>query len=113
MPVLATILNIILGFLWFVEIAILVWVVLSWILLFSQRSKARWRYRGLFGALEQIDHFLRLFLAPFLRLARRILPQRILPREWQFIDFSPLIVLLMIALLRAILVWAYGRILLG
>lgn len=113
MPVVAAIFRVVLGFLQFVEIAIFIWVILSWILLFSQRSKARWRYRGLFHFLEQVDHFLRLFLGPFLRLARLILPPRILPREWRFIDFSPLVVLLMIFLLRALLVWIYGLILTG
>ncbi len=111
MPVLATIFSIILGLLRFIEIALLVWVVLSWILLLSQRSKARWRYRGLFGALEQIDSFLRLLLGPFLRLARKILPPRRMPREWQMIDLSPLVLVLIIVLLRAILVWVWGRIL--
>ena len=113
MPVIDTIFTIILGILRFIEIALLVWVVLSWILLLSQRSKARWRYRGLFNALEQIDSFLRLLLGPFLRVARKILPQRRMPREWQMIDLSPLVLVLLIVILRAILVWAYGRILLS
>jgi hypothetical protein len=110
-PVLATIFNIILGILWFIEVALIVWVVLSWILLLSQRSKARWRYRGFFHFLEQLDGFLRIILGPFLRLARMILPQRRMPREWQRIDLSPLIVILMIVILRAILLWAFSRIL--
>lgn len=113
MNVVATIFMIILGLLRFIEIALIVWVVLSWILLFTQRSKARWRYRGLFHALDQIDHVLRLLLGPFLRLARKILPQRRMPREWQFIDLSPLILILMIVILRAILLWAYSRILMA
>lgn len=111
MPVIATIFSIVLGFLQFVIYALLVWVILSWILLFTRHSSARWRYRGLFHALDQIDYFLRMFLGPFLRLARRILPPRILPREWQFIDFSPIVVVLMIVIVRALLVWLYGLIL--
>jgi hypothetical protein len=110
-PVLATIFNILLGLLWFIQVALIVWVVLSWILLLSQRSKARWRYRGLFGFLEQLDSVLRIILGPFLRLARKILPQRRMPREWQMIDLSPLVVILMIVILRAILIWAFSRIL--
>ena len=112
MIVLGTIFRIIDGFLWFLLIAIFVWVILSWINVFSQRSSARWRYRGLFAVLDSIDHFLRLFLSPFLRLARKIVPPRIMPREWSFLDLSPLVLSLLIVILRAILAWAYSRILL-
>jgi len=45
MIVLATVYRIIDGFLDFILIAILAWVILSWISVFSQRSSARWRYR--------------------------------------------------------------------
>jgi uncharacterized protein YggT (Ycf19 family) len=108
MPVLLTIFSIIFGILRFFEIALFVWVVLSWILFFTQRSKSRWRYRQLFSILEQLEGLL---LGPLLRLARRILPPRILPREWQMIDLSPIIVLLLIELLRALLSWGLGFIL--
>lgn len=111
MIVLATIFRIVDGFLGFVLIAIFVWVVLSWVNAFSQRSSARWRYRRLFEFLATIEHYLRLFLSPMLRVARKVVPQRIMPREWAFIDLSPLILSLIIVLLRAILAWAYSRIL--
>lgn len=111
MIVLATIYRIIDGFLDFILIAILVWVILSWVSVLSQRSKARWRYRRIFSFLETIEHFLRLFLSPMLRVARRIVPQRIMPREWAYLDLSPLILSLLIVLLRAILAWAFSRIL--
>ena len=92
MIVLKTVYQLIDGFLDFILIAILVWVILSWIMFFL-RSSARWRYRRIFSFLEMIEHFLRLFLSPMLRLARKIVPQRIMPREWAFIDLSPLILL--------------------
>jgi len=111
MPVLLTIFSIIFGILRFFEIALFVWVILSWILFFTQRSKSRWRYRQLFSILEQLEGLLRLLLGPLLRLAKRILPPRILPREWQMIDLSPIIVLLLIELLRALLSWGLGFIL--
>ena len=111
MIVLSTIYQIIDGFLGFILIAILVWVVLSWISVLSQRSSSRWRYRRLFSFLETVEHFLRVFLSPMLRLARRIVPPRIMPREWAFLDLSPLILSILIILLRAILTWAFSRIL--
>jgi hypothetical protein len=110
--VLATIFRIVDGFLDFILIAIFVWVVLSWVSVLSQRSSARWRYRRLFDFLGMVEHFLRVFLSPMLRVARKIVPPRIMPREWQFIDLSPLILSVLIVLLRAILAWVYGRILL-
>ncbi len=111
MIVLATIFRIVDGFLDFILIAIFIWVVLSWVSVLSQRSSARWRYRRLFDFLETIEHFLRLFLSPMLRVARKIVPSRIMPREWAFIDLSPLILSILIVLLRAILAWVYSRIL--
>lgn len=112
MIVLATIFRIVDGFLDFILIAIFVWVVLSWVSVLSQRSSVRWRYKRLFDFLETIEHFLRLFLSPMLRVARKIVPPRIMPREWAFIDLSPLILSILIILLRAVLAWVYSRILL-
>ncbi|HEY8712160.1 MAG TPA: hypothetical protein VIM68_04765, partial [Thermoanaerobaculia bacterium] len=66
-----------------------------------------------FSFLETIEHFLRLFLSPMLRVARKIVPQRIMPREWAFLDLSPLILSILVILLRAILAWIFGRILLS
>lgn len=111
MIVLTTVYQIIQGFLDFVLIAIFVWVVLSWISLFAERGRARWRYRRLFNFLDAVEHFLRLFLSPMLRIARKIVPQRIMPREWAFIDLSPLVLSILIVLLRAVIAWIFGRIL--
>ena len=111
MIVLGTIYRIVDGFLDFILIAIFVWVILSWVSVLSQRSSARWRYRRLFEFLAMIEHFLRLFLSPMLRLARKIVPPRIMPREWAFIDLSPLILSVLIVLLRAVLAWGWSRIL--
>lgn len=113
MIVLNTVFSIVVGFLDFILIAIFVWVILSWITVFSQQSKVRWRYRGFFSFLETIEGYLRLFLSPMLRVARKIVPPRIMPREWAFIDLSPLVLSLLIIILRAVLVWVYGRILIS
>ena len=112
MIVLSTIFQIVFWFLDIILYAIFAWVILSWVSVLSQRSSARWRYRRLFDVLAAIEHFLRLFLSPMLRVARKIVPPRIMPREWAFIDLSPLILSILIILLRAILAWVYGRILL-
>ncbi len=113
MIVLGTVYQIIQGFLDFILIAIFIWVVLSWISVFTQRSSVRWRYKRLFDLLETIEHYLRLFLSPMLRVARKIIPQRIMPREWAFIDLSPLVLSLLIVLLRAIVAWVFSRILIA
>ncbi len=112
MIVLSTVFQIVFWFLDIILYAIFIWVILSWVSVLSQRSSARWRYRRLFDFLEAIEHFLRMFLSPMLRLTRKIVPPRIMPREWAFIDLSPLILSILIILLRAVLAWVYGRILL-
>lgn len=92
--------DILLGVLEFLLIA---WVVLSWILFFASRSSWRWRYRGLFGALEAISGFLSRALSPLLAPFRKLLP----PWKSGGIDWSPLLLLLLIYFLRTFLRMAF------
>lgn len=78
---------------------VIVWVILSWILFFMRQSKFRWRYRGFFHVLEQLDDlFTRMtwpFLKPFRRMLRKV--------DTRGIDWSPLLLLLAIFVLRNLL----------
>ena len=78
---------------------IFVWVIISWILFFASQSSFRWRYRGFYNILTQLnDIFTRItypFLRPFRRLLRRI--------DTAGIDWSPLLLLLVIYLIRGLL----------
>ena len=86
---------------------ILVWVIISWILFFARQSSFRWRHRQVFGILEQLDDiFSRMtypFLVPFRRMLRGV--------NTAGIDWSPLLLILAIVLLRGLLIALYGAIL--
>lgn len=107
MPFLAVFLNALLWILAVLEWVIIVWVVLSWILFFLRDSKFRWRNRGFYQVLAQLDDiFTRMtypFLAPFRRLLRRV--------NTAGIDWSPLLLLLCIFILRGLIQATYGAIL--
>lgn len=92
-----------------IEWMIFAWVILSWILFFTRQSKFRWRYPQFFHVLEQLDDILSRMTRPFLRPFRRLL-RRV---DTGGIDWSPLLLLLCIFILRGLVVIAYGRILLG
>src|SRR5687768_13417276 len=88
---------------------ILIWVVLSWILFFARQSSFRWRHKQFYSILEQLDDvFSRMtypFLWPFRRMLRRV--------NTAGIDWSPLLLILAIVLLRGLLAALYRSILLG
>lgn len=92
--------DIILSILYFL---ILVWVILSWVLFFMSRSQVRWRWRGLFVALEAINEFLSRALSPVLAPIRKLLP----PWKTGGIDWSPLVLLLIIYFLRTFMRMAF------
>jgi len=81
---------------------VFVWVIISWILFFASQSSVRWRYHGFYNVLNQLnDIFSRMthpFLRPFRRLLRRV--------DTAGIDWSPLLLLLVIYLIRRLLIAA-------
>lgn len=87
---------------------IFAWVLLSWILFFLRQSKFRWRYRGFFGALEQLNDIFERMTRPFLRPFRRFLRRF----DTAGIDWSPLLLLIVIWILRQLLVAAAARLIL-
>jgi uncharacterized protein YggT (Ycf19 family) len=78
---------------------ILVWVILSWVMFFLRQSKVRWRYRGFYGVLEQLDDIFERMTRPFLRPFRRFLRRF----DTAGIDWSPLLLILVIWLIREVL----------
>ncbi|MGH9457795.1 MAG: YggT family protein [Thermoanaerobaculia bacterium] len=82
-----------------IQFLVLAWVILSWILFFASRSSWRWRYRGVFTTLEAISEFLGRALAPLLAPFRKLLP----PWKTAGIDWSPLLLLLVIYFIRTFL----------
>jgi uncharacterized protein YggT (Ycf19 family) len=94
--------DVLLIILQFLEWTVFVWVIILWILFFASQSSVRWRYRGFYNLLNQLnDIFSRMthpFLRPFRRLLRRI--------DTAGIDWSPLLLLLVIYLIRRLLIAA-------
>ena len=84
---------------------ILVWVVLSWILFFLRNSKFRWRNRGLYGVLEQLNDLFERMTRPFLRPIRRWLRRF----DTAGIDWSPMVFILIIWILRQVIYATIGR----
>jgi uncharacterized protein YggT (Ycf19 family) len=93
--------------LWVIEWAVIVWVVISWILFFASQTSARWRYRTAFGILMQLNEIFTRMTYPFLRPFRRILP----PHKTAGIDWSPLLLLLAIFIIRGLAGYLYRLIL--
>ncbi len=91
--------NVLLIVLDILQWTVFVWVIISWILFFASQSSFRWRYRGFYNVLNQLnDIFSRItypFLRPFRRLLRRV--------DTAGIDWSPLLLLLVIYLIRGLL----------
>lgn len=92
----------------FIIWTVFAWVILSWILFFTSQSSFRWRYRGFFNVLTQLNDIFTRMTYPLLRPFRRLL------RRWDTagIDWSPLLLLLAIYLIRALLEGIWGLILL-
>ena len=78
---------------------ILAWVILSWILFFLRNSKFRWRHRGLYGTLEMLNDIFERMTRPFLRPIRRWLRRF----DTAGIDWSPMVLVLIIWILRRLL----------
>ena len=91
--------DVILMVLTFIEYIVIGWVILSWIMFFASQSSFRWRYRGAYHILTQLNDLLNRMAYPFIRPFRRILP----PHKMGGIDWSPLLLLLSIYLIRRLL----------
>lgn len=91
-----------------IQWTILVWVILSWILFFASQGSFRWRYRRFHAVLEQINDLLSRMTRPFLRPIRRMLRRF----DTAGIDWSPMVLLIIIFIVRGLLVAAYNAILL-
>lgn len=87
---------------------ILVWVLLSWILFLLQSSKWRWRHRQFYGTLEMLNDFFERMTRPFLRPIRRWLRRF----DTAGIDWSPMVLVLIIWLLRQLLAVLAARLIL-
>ncbi|HET7712022.1 MAG TPA: YggT family protein [Thermoanaerobaculia bacterium] len=90
-----------------IEVTVFIWVIISWILFFAGQTSFRWRYRGAFNILNQLNDIFSRFTYPFLKPFRRLLP----PYKTAGIDWSPLLLLLAIFILRGLLMALYGSIL--
>ncbi|HUP45552.1 MAG TPA: YggT family protein [Thermoanaerobaculia bacterium] len=88
---------------------VLIWVILSWILFFARQSSFRWRHRGFFNVLEQLNDIFARMTHPFLRPFRRLLRNV----NTAGIDWSPLLLILAIILLRGLVAAIYRSILIG
>jgi YggT family protein len=87
---------------------VILWVILSWILFFLRNSKFRWRNRGFYAVLEQLNDIFERMTRPFLRPIRRWLRRF----DTAGIDWSPMVLMLLIFIVRQIL-WAIrGRLIL-
>jgi len=78
---------------------VVIWVIVSWIVFFTSQSSFRWRNRGAYNMLSQINDLLSRMAYPFVRPFRRILPAH----KMAGIDWSPMLLLLTIWLIQRLL----------
>jgi len=90
-----------------IEWIVIVWVIISWLLFFAAQTSFRWRYKTAFGILDQLNEIFSRMALPFLRPFRKILP----PWKTAGIDWSPLLLLLAIFIIRGLLAYGFGLIL--
>jgi uncharacterized protein YggT (Ycf19 family) len=88
---------------------ILAWVILSWILFFLRDSKFRWRHRQFYGVLEQLNDLFERMTRPFLRPIRRFLRRF----DTAGIDWSPMVLVLIIWILRQVMYAVARRLILA
>ena len=89
------------------EWVIFVWVILSWILFFTRNSQFRWRHRQFYCIVEQLNDLFERMTRPFLRPFRRMMRRF----DTAGIDWSPLLLLIAIFILRGLLAALAGAIL--
>jgi uncharacterized protein YggT (Ycf19 family) len=83
---------------------VLVWVIISWLLFFAAQTSFRWRYKQAYVILNQLNDIFTRMTSPFLRPFRRLVP----PHKMGGIDWSPLLLLLAIYILRGLAVYLFG-----
>jgi len=83
---------------------VLVWVIISWLLFFAAQTSFRWRYKQAYVILNQLNDIFTRMTSPFLRPFRRLAP----PHKMGGIDWSPLLLLLAIYILRGLVVYLFG-----
>ena len=86
-----------------IEWLVIVWVIISWILFFASQTSFRWRNKTAYSILNQLNEIFTRMTWPFLRPFRRILP----PHKTAGIDWSPLLLLLAIYIIRGVADYAY------
>jgi uncharacterized protein YggT (Ycf19 family) len=91
-----------------IEWIVIVWVIISWLLFFAHNTSFRWRNRGAYHILEQLNDICSRMAWPFVRPIRRMLRRF----NTAGIDWSPLILLIIIYFLK-LMVIAIGRAILG
>jgi len=96
---------------WILEIIwwlVIVWVIISWIVFFASQTSFRWRNRAAYNILNQLNDIFSRMTYPFLRPFRRLLP----PHKTAGIDWSPMLLLLAIFVIRGVVGYLFGLILL-
>jgi uncharacterized protein YggT (Ycf19 family) len=83
-----------------IQWTVFVWVLISWLLFFASQSSFRWRNKGIYNVLQQLNDIFSRMTYPFLRPFRRFLRRF----DTAGIDWSPLLLLLVIYLLRRLLI---------
>lgn len=102
-PLLGVVFDALLMLLGIIEWLILIWVLLSWILFFARQTQFRWRHRQFYGVLEQLNDIFERMTRPLLRPFRRFLRRF----DTAGIDWSPMLLLILIWLLRRIVAAYY------
>jgi uncharacterized protein YggT (Ycf19 family) len=82
-----------------IQWVVIVWVIISWLVFFASQTSFRWRNRGIYHVLVQLNDIFSRMAYPFIRPFRRILP----PHKTAGIDWSPLLLLLAIYLIRMLI----------
>ncbi|HKB78619.1 MAG TPA: YggT family protein [Thermoanaerobaculia bacterium] len=90
-----------------IEWLVIVWVIVSWVLFFAAQTSFPWRYRGAYNILNQLNDIFTRMTWPFLKPFRRVLP----PHKTAGIDWSPLLLLLAIFIIRGVVVYLYNAML--
>jgi uncharacterized protein YggT (Ycf19 family) len=99
MPFLDLAFRIVLTILSIIQWVVLVWVIVSWLVFFASQTSFRWRYRGAYHVLEQLNDILGRMAWPFLRPFRRFLRRY----DTAGIDWSPMLLWLAIWILSELI----------